>query len=375
MKILIFIDWYLPGYKAGGPITSNANMVAHLKNEFEFFIITKNTDYCENIPYESVKSDSWNDIEENIHVYYFSKEQLNYKNLKQVAESFDFDIIYINGIYSYYFSILPLFLTSRKRRIVSSRGMISAHSLTVSKAKKMLFFKLAKMLNLYKNIIFHITTEEEDFFIKKILGEKCKTHLAPNLPKVIRQELYPIVKQRGTLRLTSIARIAPEKNTLYAIEMLSKCREGKIFLDLYGSVYDKQYWDVCLQKIKQLPENIKVSYKGCVAGEELQQAYIQAHFLFSPTRGENFGHSILESLSYGRPVIISDQTPWLDLEEKEIGWDISLDNPERFAEVIRMCADMNQETYNNMSKKAFDYAKALVSNPEIIAQNKALFED
>ncbi|CAN5434615.1 hypothetical protein BH10BAC1_BH10BAC1_14720 [soil metagenome] len=28
-KVLIFIDWYLPGYKAGGPRQSVANLVAH----------------------------------------------------------------------------------------------------------------------------------------------------------------------------------------------------------------------------------------------------------------------------------------------------------------------------------------------------------
>ena len=50
-KILIFIDWYLPGYKAGGPIQSVANLVANLKEEFEFSIVTRDTDYCEKLPY------------------------------------------------------------------------------------------------------------------------------------------------------------------------------------------------------------------------------------------------------------------------------------------------------------------------------------
>ena len=31
-KILIFIDWYLPGYKAGGPVQSVANLVENLKD-------------------------------------------------------------------------------------------------------------------------------------------------------------------------------------------------------------------------------------------------------------------------------------------------------------------------------------------------------
>ena len=40
-KILILTDWYLPGTNAGGPVRSIANMIAHLKNEFLFKIITR----------------------------------------------------------------------------------------------------------------------------------------------------------------------------------------------------------------------------------------------------------------------------------------------------------------------------------------------
>ncbi len=32
----LFIDWYLPGFRAGGPIQSMANLVAHLSSDFRF---------------------------------------------------------------------------------------------------------------------------------------------------------------------------------------------------------------------------------------------------------------------------------------------------------------------------------------------------
>lgn len=35
-KVLIFIDWFAPGYKAGGPITSNVNIVEHLSDKLDF---------------------------------------------------------------------------------------------------------------------------------------------------------------------------------------------------------------------------------------------------------------------------------------------------------------------------------------------------
>ena len=40
-KLLVFTDWYLPAYKAGGPVRSIANIVAHLKDEIDSLIIEK----------------------------------------------------------------------------------------------------------------------------------------------------------------------------------------------------------------------------------------------------------------------------------------------------------------------------------------------
>jgi len=74
-KILIFIDWFLPGYKAGGPIRSVANLTAHLFSEFEFLIITRNNDYLEKSPYPNVKANQWVNFSENIKVYYLISQQ------------------------------------------------------------------------------------------------------------------------------------------------------------------------------------------------------------------------------------------------------------------------------------------------------------
>ncbi len=374
-KILLFIDWFLPGYKAGGPITSNANMVDHLKADFDFYIITRDTDYCETTPYPHVQSNKWVDLEGNVHVYYFSTEELSYTNLKKVVDSTDFDVVYINGIYSLYFSLMPLFLTKNKRRIVSSRGMISAHSLTVGKTKKQLFFRLAKWLNIYDNVLFHITTTEEDVYIKKLLGQKMKTYLAPNLPRYTTSlPLQCRAKHPGELTLVSVARIAPEKNTLYAIAVLANCKTSTISLDLYGTIYDQHYWDECQQQIAQLPANVKVSYKGSVTGDDLRKVYQQSHLLFLPTKGENFGHSILESLSYGRPVIISDQTPWKGLEGKGIGWDIPLDKPELFERAIAQCADLDQQAYDILCSQAYESAMSYVNDRTLLDKYYSLFQ-
>ena len=54
-KILIFIDWFTPGFKAGGPIKSVSNIVNSLFNEFDFYIITSDRDINETEPYQNIE--------------------------------------------------------------------------------------------------------------------------------------------------------------------------------------------------------------------------------------------------------------------------------------------------------------------------------
>ena len=63
------------------------------------------------------------------------------------------------------------------------------------------------------------------------------------------------------------------------------------------------------------------------------------------TSGENFGHAIIEALACGCPVIISDQTPWNDLESFGAGWVIPLDDEKRWKSVINMANVMDSESF------------------------------
>jgi len=390
-KILIFIDWFYPGYKAGGPISSNLNMVIHLKDDYQFKIITRNTDYTDTTPYKDIVSNQWTRGIEDAEIFYFSKENLSFRSLKELLQSTEFDFAYINGIYSWYFSILPLWLLGGKNKkiIVCARGMLSSHALGVKSLKKLVYLYLARAMGLFNNITFHATNAREQEEIKKLFG-KSNIRVAPNFPRKIENvSCKDKIKIKGIVKLINIARIAPEKNTLYLLEILSSVTkpEINIELDLFGSIYNQDYWNNCLKLIEKLPPNIKVNYKGALPSGEVMQELSQNHFMFMPTRGENYGHIIIESLSAGCPVIISDQTPWhfptpvLPLPIGEgagvgfSGWDIPLSNPPEFIEVIEHCAAMNQDEYDQMSRNAFAYAQYILNNPETLEANRKLFEE
>jgi len=92
-----------------------------------------------------------------------------------------------------------------------------------------------------------------------------------------------------------------------------------------------------------------------------------------PTTGENFGHTILESFQAGTPVIVSDQTPWRNLEQAGVGHDIPLDQPEEYIRALAHFAGMDPLTFHDFSIRAFRYAGAYCSNPEMLQENRNLF--
>lgn len=374
-KILIFIDWYVPGYKAGGPIQSVANMVAHLKEDFDISIITRDTDYSETTPYATVKSNEWN-VVNGVRVYYISTDKLNYFTIYNLLKQEPAEYVYLNGIYSLYFTLIPLFIARKQRSrhiVVAARGMLSKGSLGVKKVKKDLFLRTAKLTKLFGKVTFHATTDIENKEIQAALGRRVIVKTAANLASAGHSIVYKTRKKKeGTLRLVNIARIAPEKNLLQALKILQQVKSNVEF-DFYGPIYDQPYWEQCKEAMSNLPANIKVSYKDSIESEKVISTLQSYHGMFMPTTGENFGHIILQSFAAGCPVIISDRTPWKQLKNKNCGWDISLSQVEKFVEAIEVLNKMPQDEYDALSKSAFAYGIHYMTNPVIVEENKALF--
>ena len=356
-SILIFIDWFLPGYKAGGPITSCANFIEALKGEYDFKVITRDRDYMSNSPYE-LEKDRWiktSDCE----VFYLSPSNLSRKGIKSIVKNLEVDAVYINGIFSWYFSILPLLIFKKNARLVAPRGMLRSSALKVKSTKKRIYLALAKLFGLYKNVVFHSTTLEESQDIRRFFkGSEIK--LASNLPKLFDQQpLEEKDKKRGNLKICFPGRIAREKNLKYALEVVS-CLKGKIEMNIAGELYDEPYWQECEELINKMPSNISTRTLGSLDPQKFRRQLEESDIALLPTLGENYGHAIIESLSLGSPVVISDQTPWKNLLSKKAGVDLSLKSKDKFVSSLQSFCDMDAEEYNRWSKSAKQYAMSEV---------------
>jgi hypothetical protein len=170
-KILIFIDWFLPGIKAGGPIKSVAALVNHLNNEFDFYIITSNTDFGDKQAYKNLESNAWLDFKPSIKVIYYAKGKLNKAEIKNQINRIQPDVIYLNSFFSYTFSILPLLvlnkLSFKGKIILAPRGMLAEGALKIKPFKKRIFLAISKLVQLHKHVIWHSTKIDETEDIKR----------------------------------------------------------------------------------------------------------------------------------------------------------------------------------------------------------------
>ena len=170
-----------------------------------------------------------------------------------------------------------------------------------------------------------------------------------------------------------MARISKVKNIGFALEVLQSIKTGTIVFDLYGPAEEADYYAACTELASTLSKNITVSFKGDLQGNEVEQALKKYHLFFLPTLNENFGHAIVEAMQNGCIPLISDTTPWRNLQVQHVGWDISLHEKEKYADAIREMLAMQADEFERRSKAVQQYALTHCMDGSNIALYKKLF--
>lgn len=387
-KVLVLSGYYNPAYKAGGPVKTIEALVHHLGNDFEFLILALDHDFGENKPLTNIISGRWNKFEK-ASVFYASSAQITPLGIRRLLLTNDYDLLYINSFFSPAFSILPLILSkfrliNLRPVVLAPRGEFSPGAISLKSLKKRCYLLMARLLGLHRGIVWQASSQFEAENIRKLLPRigvtsirTCDIRIAPNLTKSNSLE-FPErkdVKIVGILKIIFISRISPMKNLHYALEVLSQL-DGNVIFDIYGPINtakDSSYWFKCLRLIDRMSSSINVTYKGVVIPSQVLKTLSKYDLFFLPTRGENFGHAILESLAAGCPVLISDRTPWRDLQGKKAGWDLPLEQPCAFLEVLERLLEMNYDEYVHFSNGARSLALEVINNTEAIQQNRSLF--
>jgi glycosyltransferase involved in cell wall biosynthesis len=374
-KILVFSDWFLPGYKAGGPIRSLANLVQAL--DFDFWIVTRITDHHSTEPYVGIMPGVWTPMSSHVHVCYMHESDMNGSFVEKLFDEKTFDYIYFNSLFSPLFTLMPLRIARKmgmaSRCVLAPRGMLKEGALSIKSRKKKLFLFAARALGWFNHIRWHATNEQEAAEIRLHLGRRCDIYIAPNLATTIQHSGTITHKEPGALRLISVARISSEKGIREALLFLKSARLGKgLACIFYGTQQDPAYLEECVALAAQI-EGATISFPGELRPELMADAFRDIHFFYLATWGENFGHAIAEALQHGKPVIISNRTPWRDLTRYHAGWDLNL-HESSFSEILGYCFAMNQEEYAQWSQGAAAYGSRQANDPRHVQAYYSVFE-
>ena len=385
-KVLVFVHTYLPGYKAGGPIRSIANLAASLGAEIDFRIVTMDRDMGEPTTYPGLQAGVWTSVG-RAQVLYLSPRSLGFLTIYRLLKSEKADFLYLNSFFGRPFSILPMLARALGARgqtqvILAPRGEFASGALRLGSVRKRVWIGLAGLMRVYKSAIFQASSTFEERDIRHVLHLKAAIRsarivVASDIPASVHQE-FPRrtvsvrAKEPGQLRIVFLSRISPMKNLLGAIRMLRGIT-GQIEFDIYGPVEDSAYWSQCVGELQGLPSHVHTGIYSELEHSRVSEVLGSYHVLLLPTLGENFGHVIHEALCAGIPVLISDQTLWRGLESKGAGWEFPVDREDLFSGALSQLVAMDSREFEAVSERARSFAHEFTADMRIVDANRALF--
>ena len=260
--------------------------------------------------------------------------------------------------------------------MIAPRGEFSPAAIEIRKPKKILFLVLSRLIGLYRNLLWQASSKLEAHHIRACLGDiASQVSIASDLPPLPSSSLVGItansVRIPGPLRICFLSRSCPMKN----LDFLLKALRGvtcSINLSIYGPIDDPRYWGLCSTLVEKMPSNVSVHYYGAVFPSEVPSVLASADLFVLPSRGENFGHVILEALSVGTPVLISDKTPW---SGKATGGleDLPLDHLSVWQERIDLWASLSDASLFDRRLSALKAAHAFSTDPNLLLATRRMF--
>lgn len=306
-KVAILTQYYFPSKRSGGPPKSLRNRVTHSEG-IDFCIITSNRDAgCTKphaYPYKGkVRVDG-------ALVHYIPPRSFSaiFNAWRDVLRA---DFVWVNSLHSIRFAIVPILLLQlthlRRSVIVSPRGELIPEHVAQHTWRKKLWHAIVRHSGIARRINWLATAPRELPGIAAVFP-KATILLSPEIPPSLQERYLPRVPS-DPLRVLYLGRVAPLKGLLHAVESIAQM-ESSVRLSIAGAVHDHRYGENVRQRARALGVEDRLEWLGTVPPDDVPNLLGAHDLLISPTAGESFGHSIAESLSLGRPVFVTDTTPW-----------------------------------------------------------------
>lgn len=374
MKICHVTPAYHPAYYYGGPSYSVDALCRHLAQlGGDVRVLTTNA----NGPLADVDVETNRELQQaaGLTVQYCSqtvRERLSLRLLGRLRGYVAWaDVVHITSVYSVP-TVAALGVCSALGRPVvwSPRGSLQRWENATRPGMKEMFERLCRLLAPQRMVLHTTSREEEEQSLRRMPGMAGVT--IPNgveLPELGEEELLS-VERRRPLSLLFVGRIHPIKGIDRLLEACRLVGVGPAWRLTLAGTGDPEYRDWLARKAEELGLGERVEFVGHVEGERKRQAFLNADVVVVPSHSENFSMTVIEALSYGRPVIASRGTPWGEVAERGCGWWVE-NSPEALAGAL---TEAFAAGLHRMGAAGREWMKAEYGWPSIARRMMDLYE-
>ncbi len=245
------------------------------------------------------------------------------------AHGDDYDRVIVNGLWQYVsFATWRRYAGTSIPYFVFPHGMLDPwfkRSFPLKHLKKWLYWPWGeyRVLRDAAGVIF--TSEEERLEARESFWlYQCREKISPlgtgaipsPSPDAIKTFRDRFPELQGKRVLLFVGRLHPKKGCDLLVDAFRSLNPGDTALVFAGP--DQVGWE---KELRRRADGLPIVFTGMLTGQMKDAAFGQADAFILPSHQENFGMSVVEALSVGLPVLISDRVNiWREIDEDRAGY-------------------------------------------------------
>ena len=319
MKILVVIGTYKPAYIYGGPIralTALGEALTKQGNEITVLTTNANGPTDLDVPLRTrVPTDG-------VDVYYFRRWTGDHSSFtpglllafwRQCKKA---DVVHLHAWWNLVtMPVMLMCVLKNIKPVLSPRGSITPYSIQHQKTSLKQVFHRVIGKRLLEKAVIHVTAPQELSDCTSIFTPMV-SYIIPNIHQ-LHDKLPDNARDTSRLRLLYLGRIDRKKNIEFLIDVLGADFEVPYSLAIIGDG-DMTY----IESLKKKTEGmIAITWHDPIHSEDKWQRMADADVFVLPSLNENYANVVIEALSQGTSVMLSDQVGLKDyVSTNNFGW-------------------------------------------------------
>ncbi len=334
MRICLVTSSFYPATFYGGPISATWDLSKKLAQRgINVCVSTTNANGSKKL---DVECDRYLEKQVNFFVKYYDEQIINKLSLSFIfgiwSDIRKSDVVYIQYLFHYtvFFSLL-ISVIQAKKIIICPRGSLSEFTLS----NKFTFLKSLWILLFIKPFTHKVIWQASSYLEESDIKKNFPNSTVSIIDDGVEFKSFQVCQEISKIELVNrYTNSSPSKvsNLFFSMGRLHKIKGFNMLIDAFYLFLEKDK-DAKLiiaggddgveeglnNQIKKLNIEDSVILIGAIGFEEKKLLLSNCDYFTLASKFESFGIVVAEALSCGLPVIVSNKTPWKDVEINNCG--------------------------------------------------------